>query len=79
MKYLYWVAYCKTFGCKNMMVVKFDGPCVEGRPDKFEIRMPNPKIALGCSVCSKSYEYEAAEIIAVVKNDPPPLDFVNLV
>jgi hypothetical protein len=79
MKYLYWVAFCKTFGCKNMTAVRFDGLCVEGRPDKFEIYAPNHKIALKCSVCLKSYEYEAGEIIAVVKNDPPPLDFVNLV
>jgi hypothetical protein len=77
MSYLYWVAYCKTFRCKNARVVKFGGPCIEGSSEKFQISLPK-NLTIKCPVCLKSYEYESAEIIAVVKADSPPLDFVNL-
>jgi len=79
MKYLYWVAYCKTVGCKSMRVVKFGGECVEGRPDQFQIVVPDTALILDCPACSKSSEYRATEIVAVVKNDPPPTDFVDLI
>jgi hypothetical protein len=77
MKYLYWVADCKTVDCKNTRPVKFGGPCVEGKTEKFQIVVPN-NLIVKCPACSKAYEYGAAEIVAVVKNDPPPPDFVDL-
>jgi hypothetical protein len=72
MKYLYWVAYCKTLGCKAAHVIKYDGVCVEGVPDKFEIALSN-KIAIQCKLCSRSHEYNPNEVIAVVKETPPTL------
>jgi len=76
-EYLYWVADCKTAACTNSRVIRFGGECVKGKTEEFQIKVPS-KITLQCPVCLKSYDYEAAEIIAVVKDNLPPPDFVNL-
>ena len=76
MIYLYWAANCKTDGCKNSRVIKFRGEYIEGTPEP-PVLLPK-KITITIPVCSKSYEYEAAEIIPIVKDSPPPFDFVNL-
>lgn len=66
--YAYYTADCRTPNCvtagkQNSRVIKFRGVQIDGVPELPEIR---PKeIIVTCPKCSKSYNYEAAELVPV--------------
>ena len=76
MSYLYWVADCKTDGCENQRVIRFGGDYDANRM-VFLVGLAPNRLTVRCPVCQHSYEYEEAEIHSVIKDEPPPPDFVD--
>lgn len=75
MSYLYWVAECKTEGCENQRLIKFGGE-YDGNKMAFLSGLAPNRLTVHCPICDKSYEYEESEIVAVIKDEPPPPGFV---